>query len=217
MLSRTSEEQNKFYKANMTTAINNLFHPIFSQWLESGLAPESAIEGVAPEFASLLQVQAEEFTFDSLFHNAQMPDWTWNAIEFNEVFDGQFFFYLPTIWAESRQQGLNVAFGDTTSIRQSILLTKKSLWQTGISEFLQGVRVIAFAYYPLHKPNYNQWVVVTKDNETGAMWTFAVYSSGDYLVAVKADAATTFELNQQLTSLINSNPWYGWIESAKKQ
>ncbi|BCL39716.1 hypothetical protein [Nostoc sp. MS1] len=201
----------------MTTTINNLFHPIFLQWLESGITPESAIEGVAPEFANLLQVQAEQFTFDSLFHNDQMPDWAWNVIEFNEVFDGQFFFYLPITWSESRQQGLNVVFGDTKSIRQSIFLTKKSLWQPSISKFLQGVKVVAFAYYPLHKPNYDQWVFVTEDNETGTMWTFAVYSSGDYLVAVKADAPTTSELNQQLTSVINSNPWYGWIESATKQ
>lgn len=201
----------------MTTTIHNLVQTLLSQWLESDATPESPIEGVAPEFANSLAIRPEEFTFDSLFHNAEMPDWMWKAIEFNEVFDGQFFFYLPTAWSKTRQEKLNVIFGDTTATRQSILLTKKSFWQPHIINFLQEARVVAFAYYPLHTPHYHQWVFVTEDNDAGSMWTFGVYSSGDYLVIVKGDAPTISDLNHQLTSLINSNPWYGWIESAKVQ
>src|SRR5687768_15762405 len=104
----------------MTDSTHNLFQTLLLQWSESGSAPDAPIEAVSPEFASLLSLQPANFTFDALIHADDVPDWSWKAIEFDEVFDGHFFFYSPAGWTELKQQGPHATLGDASSTHQSI-------------------------------------------------------------------------------------------------
>jgi len=201
----------------MTNSIHHLFKDLLTQWLESGVVPRSSMEGIAPEFAQRMAIQPEEPLFDSLLHMSEVLGWKCQPVEFNDMFDGPLFFYVPTTWSEIRQNGPAATFGDTATTQQSLFLIQKSQWQPRMSRFFEESSVVAFAYNLLYPPHYYQWIFVVGTEETTPMWTFAAYSAGDWLVVVKGNASSASTLKEQLTSLINSNPWYGWIEAAKVQ
>lgn len=81
--------------------------------------------------------------------NDIQPGWAWCAVEFTTLFDGHFSFYLPTAWPEVRHDSQQIAaLGDAAGTRQIIPLTPKHFWREHLSEYLAGVTVIAFAFYP---------------------------------------------------------------------
>lgn len=201
----------------MTTDLHNLCRTLLSQWLETSAAPDAPVEGVTPEFGEALDVQPQAFTFDACFHQTPTPEWAWRSIEFSDIFDGQFFFYLPETWSVVAQAAQTAAFGVDGAARLALQLGRLSDWRPFARNWLDASRIIGFAYYPLHRPHYHHWLVVTGADEGRPRQVYAVYSSGDWLVATQGDAPTAADLNVNLTALINSNPWYGWIRAAKAQ
>lgn len=91
-------------------------------------------------------------------------------------------------------------------------------WQPRARSIREQNQVVAFAYYPLWRPHYHQWVFVTA-GAAAEVTAYGVYSSDDWLVVVEGDMPDRAppSLDDQLTALINSNPWYGWIQAAKAQ
>ena len=66
------------------------------------------------------------------------------------------------------------------------------------------------------RPHYHQWVFVTEAAGAVPVCTGA-YSAGDWMVVVQGEAEGPDALRQQLTALVNSNPWQGWITAARTQ
>ncbi len=205
----------------MKTSLHTLYQPIFCQWLEDDLAPDAPIEGITPEFALRMLVQSDLFTFDELIQSEPEVGWEWVGVAFDQVFDGQFFFYIPSEWTRQEAMGTRVVLGEKERDRQLVYPILKSLWADQIQTVLDRDHVLGFAYYPLFRPHYHQWVMVigteAEDTLTDPLTVYAIFSSGDWVVVAEATAATATELRDQLVTVINSNPWYGWLEAAKAQ
>ena len=203
----------------MPSQLHTLFQPLFGSWLQSGAAPAAAMEGVTPEFTGWLNdTRPDAFTFDALHHSTPSPGWAWQAIEFSDLFDGQFYFYLPADWSAMQRGPARAVLGAGPARRQSICLLPSADWQPQAGEVLANRRVTAFAYYPLWRPYYHQWVFVTA-GEAAEVTVHGVYSAGDWLVVVAGTVpgGAPSDLKEQLSALVNSNPWYGWIQAAKAQ
>lgn len=202
----------------MTTSLQNLFQALFLHWLQSETAPGDPIEGVTPEFAAWRGTQPDAFSFDSLIHRSQLPGWAWQTVEFSDIFDGQFFFYLPGCWSATQLAQASAAFDDAGTRQQSVTLLLRTSWQPQANAILEHDRVVAFAYYPLLRPHYHQWLFVTTSGGVEVK-AYGVFSAGDWLIVVEGavpDGAHP-ALDNQLAALVNSNPWYGWIEAARAQ
>lgn len=161
--------------------------------------------------------QPAEFTFDSLFQDNEVNGWTWRTFAFDELFEGDFFLYLPDSWADVRQRKNAANVLEGTTIRQSLLVLDKLNWSKSLNEFLEESNIIGFAYYPLYKPSYDQWIVCTQDEASGVDWIYGIYSAGDWVFIIKADAKDQQTFEKQLIAILNSNPWYGWLENAKQR
>lgn len=200
-----------------TSSLQNIFQPIFLRWLDEGLAPDAAVEGVTPVFAKRLGQPPADFTLEALFHTEWQPDWAWAAIDFNEIFGGQFYFYWPTTWSAFEQNTTTAAVGESGVLQQDIFLVQLHHWQPRIRKRLERQQILAFAYYPLFRPHYHQWLIVLSAEEANVFEISAAFASGEWLVVIESQAATAAELMRQLTALINANPWHGWIQAAKAQ
>lgn len=203
----------------MPTQLHDLFQSLFLSWLHSGAAPGAAVEGVTPEFTGRLgDTQPDTFTFDVLLHATRSLGWVWQAIEFGDIFDGQFFLYVPADWSDLQHGPAQAVLGADQARRQSVRLLPRANWQPPAAALLADRRVTAFAYYPLWRPYYHQWVFVTA-GEAAEVTAHGVYSSGDWLVVVEGEVpdGVPDSLNEHLTALVNSNPWYGWIQAAQAQ
>jgi hypothetical protein len=203
----------------MPSSLHTLFQSIFLAWLQSNTAPDAPIEGATPELTDWLGTQPKDFTFDAYQQLAEEPEWGWQAIEFSDMFDGQFFFYVPTAWAASMHSQVSATFEDAHAApQQAISLVSVSTWQAQAHELLTQQRVVAFTYYPLFQPYYHQWVFVTA-GDASSVQTYGVFSSGDWLIVAEGSApqGDAQALSHQLTVLVNSNPWYGWLQAAKRQ
>ena len=186
-------------------------------WSEDPAQLREAVEGINPALAQRFGKKAKTFSFDNYFHDDEVTDWLWRTCEFDEIFQGNFFLYLPKAWAEIRQRknAANVLEGQM--IRQSLLILDKEHWLQSLPEFLEESRIEGFAYYPLFKPDYDQWLICTRDETTDKDWLYGFYCAGDWVFITKADAKGNDVLETQLISLLNSNPWYGWLNHAKEQ
>jgi hypothetical protein len=201
----------------MPSSIHALFQTLISDWLARGRAPTSAMEGIAPGLARFLNTTPEEFSFDSLFQGGGEAGWEWKAVRFPEMFDGPFMMRLPAAWSDIRQKGADASVRDAVAARQSLHLVSKERWRSSMSSFLEGGDITGFAFYPLHPPYYLQWLFVVGDGSSGPAWAWSAYSAGDSILLVKGDAVDGPELKVHLASLVNSNPWHGWIEAARAQ
>ncbi len=205
----------------MKTSLHTLCQRIFCQWLDDDVAPDAPIEGITPEFATRMAVQPDLFSFDDLIQPTPESGWQWVAVEFDQVFDGQFFFYLPAGWSRQDALGTRVIVGEAERDRQLAYPILKSLWADQMRTVFERDHVLGFAYYPLFRPHYHQWVMViateAEDTMTDPLTVYAVFSAGDWVVVVEATAATAMELRDQLVAGINSNPWQGWLQAAKAQ
>lgn len=175
------------------------------------------LEGASITMAKRFGKQPAEFTFDSLFQDNEVSGWTWRTFAFDELFEGDFFLFLPEAWADVRQRKNAANVLEGAEIRQSLLVLDKLNWSKSLNEFLEDSNIIGFAYYPLYKPSYDQWVICTQEEASGVDWLYGIYSAGDWVFIIKADAKDQQMFELQLTSLLNSNPWYGWLENAKQR
>lgn len=201
----------------MTSSLHALFQTLFFGWLDTQVAPDAPVEGVTPDFAALLATEPASFSFDTLVHREPLPGWTWRAIEFGDIFDGRFFFYVPLAWSTLEQQGPWAWLSEGGARLQSIVVVHWSHWGPHVRGLVEQGRVLAFAYYPLYRPSYHQWIFALAGEDGPGATLHAAFSAGDWLVAVEGAAADGPEVARQLTALVNSNPWYGWIEAAKAQ
>lgn len=201
----------------MSSSIHDLFQRLLTGWFASGTVPASPIEGATPEFTNILQVDEKGFSFDSFIGRANPAEWTWKFVEFRQVFDGQFAFYVPASWALARQTGNGVLFAHGTQPQQSILLAQKAAYRPQFVQLLGTSHVLAFAYYPLLRPHFHQWLVVSRNAVPGQVRATAIFPASDWLVVVEGTASGEGGLKDQLTALVNSNPWHGWIQAAKRQ
>ncbi len=197
--------------------VHELFAKLINEWSVGDPSGESAIQSASPAFIERADSVSEEFTFDAYFHTGPVDGWSWKALEFSEAFQGAFTVYLPDKWADVRihRTTANVLEGD--KIRQSIFILDKASWVQTLPSFLEEFEVESFAHYCLLPPAFDQWIFTTRDKTREVDWLYAIYSAGDWLFVTKADANTPSLLFDQLTSILNSNPWFGWIQEAKKQ
>ncbi len=65
--------------------------------------------------------------------------------------------------------------------------------------------------------SYEQWVWVTGGEGEEPWWVWSINSSGDYLVVTKADAADAESLRAVLSCALQTSPWQGWLEAARRQ
>jgi hypothetical protein len=201
----------------MPSSLHNLFHTLLAGWLETGTAPDAPVEGVTLAFAGMLGAQPSEFTFDAHLHRAQEPGWAWRAITFGDIFEGAFSFYLPQEWSDVAQEGAWAWLSEGGVQQQAIVVVHESFWQPHVRGLVEQGEVLAFAYYPLLRPSYHQWVFALADESGQGATTYAAFSAGEWIVAVQAAAASGPALARQLTSLVNTSPWHGWIQAASAQ
>jgi hypothetical protein len=196
--------------------LQNAFETVFFGWLENGHRPPAeALEGITPVFGYLAGKLSAEFTFEAYFHTEPQAGWAWAATEFNEIFDGRFYFYWPSTWAVTEQKTAMAVTAEEGEPRQNIFLAQRHHWQPRIHEHLAQQQLLAFAYMPMLWPNYSHWLMVLSTKQPNTVAITSAFSSGEWLVVIESLAASADELNQQLTARLNSNPWYGWIQAAK--
>lgn len=171
---------------------------------------------MTPEFAALLGAQPADFTFDELAHAAPAPDWAWRTLEFPR-YDGPFAFYVPRAWNELSQKSAWAWLHEGGAQRQSIMLIDEELWKPYVRRMVASGRVLAFSYTALLRPIYHQWIFVLAHDESGGAVAHAAYSAGEWSVSIEGAPASGAELRRHLTALVNSNPWYGWIDAARAQ
>lgn len=200
------------------TSIDELFKKIFIPWaLGETLHDQNRVEAISPILANVFSVKPKQFTFDKYFHTERVQGWEWNKIIFADIFEGFFSFYFPTQWKDINCEKSAATVSENNVIHQSIFLMEKKKWALRLKGFFEKNSIIGFAYEPLFLPGYIQWLFITQQPGTSESWIWGVFSSGEWVVIVKGDASDKEMLEIQITSILNSNPWYGWIEAAKKQ
>ncbi len=192
------------------TTIHSYFQQMFEDWVANGRFPESTVEACTPAMASKLGVPSEKFTFDSFVHSSQTPEWTLKPIDFGSQLESALFIYLPTPWSEFEKLENAIQVSDNGAVRQTIYLLDKTTWRNDLSKFFQQGEVSAFVYYLIQPPAFHQWICCIEQDQR--VWVFAVYSTEDKILVTKADASDKGLLETQLISLINSNPWYGFVK-----
>lgn len=194
------------------TTVHTYFQQIFKDWVENGRFPDSTVEACTPTLAQKLGVPSEKFTFDNFVHSSQTPEWNLKPIDFGVQLEGSLYIYLPATWTGLEKLGNAVQVADGSFIRQTIYLLDKKKWQENLSDFFGQGEVSAFVYYLIQAPAYHQWICCVEQDQR--VWVYAFYSSEDKVLVTKADASDKGLLEIQLTSLINSNPWYGFVKPA---
>jgi len=200
-----------------SSSLQETLQPILLRWLEAGLAPEAALEGMTPAFASRLGQIPADFTFDAFFHTEPQARWAWATIEFREIFDGPFYFYWPMTWGILTQEAARAVVGESGAPQQNIFLAQKHHWRPRIQKQLERQQLLAIAYYPLLQPHYHSWLIVLRADEPNTFEFSTAFSSGEWLIVIESQATTVDAITQQLIALCNANPWYGWIQAAKAQ
>lgn len=191
-----------------TDAITDLFTDLFTAW-RTGSGPAQGVEGTHPELAALFSSTPLEFTFDRFPHREELPTWSWIGIDMPEVIDGTFRLYVPNAWFERQQQGpVAQLLTIDGRVRQSCLLTALDAPVMDLTGMTQRAQLLGFDYAPL-ADGFSRWVIVTRGAE--AYWCSGIYQAGDWALAIKADAQSVEELEEQLAALTTSQPWYEWM------
>lgn len=200
----------------MSNALSSIFPPVFRSWLEMGQAPEASSEGVSPEFTGWLGGSPTTITFDQ-FKTLPESGWGWRSIDFPEIFDGLFYFYLPVSWNNVALERAGGKFGDAQQFYIQLFLIPGEYYQAEAARILEAERLVAFMHRPQLQPSYHQWVYVTCDPDD-IVSVHSIYSAGEWYVAAKGQTHKSQKatLSDLLTFAVLSNPWSGWLEAAKK-
>ena len=194
------------------TTVANYFQQTLREWVVNGKFPETTVEACSPSLATKLGYTAETFTFDNYIHSSQTPEWSLRPLDFGPDLGGTLYIYLPTTWADLTKldNATQVLSGGLP--RQTLYLMDKPEWSGTLEAFFNQGQVGAFVYYLIQPPDFHQWICLME--EGNRVWLFAFYSAPGKLLITKADASDKASLELQLTSLINSNPWYGFVSTA---
>ncbi len=194
------------------TTVQSYFEQILRDWVDSGRFPDTTIEACAPALSAKLGASAERFSFDQYVHSSPTPDWNLKPLDYGDALPGTLYLYLPTKWSDFERVENATQVSDGKFTRQSIYLIDRNKWKGELGQFFGKGEVTGFVYYLIQPPDFHQWICCV---ETGnRVWLYAFYTSPEKLLITKADAADQTLLETQLTSLINSNPWYGFVKPA---
>ena len=193
------------------TTVQSYFQQILKDWVDNGRFPDTTIEACAPTLAAKLGAPAEHFSFDKYVHSAPTPDWNLKPLECGDL-TSSLFLYLPTKWSDFEKVENATQVSDRKFTRQSIYLIDRHTWKNELGQFFGQGEVTGFVYYLIQPPDFHQWICCVDNGNR--VWLYAFYTSPDKLLITKADAADQSLLEVQLTSLINSNPWYGFVKPA---
>ncbi len=193
------------------TTIHTYFQQIFEDWVDNGRFPEATVEACTPTLASKLGMPAEKFSFDSFVHSSQTPEWTLKPLDFGTDLEGSLFIYLPATWSGFEKLDNAIQVSDSGFVRQTIYLLDKNSWRESLPDFFKQGEVSAFVYYLIQPPNFHQWICCVEQDQR--VWVYGFYSTEDKLLVTKADASDKALLEIQLISLINSNPFYGFVKT----
>ncbi|MBX9938903.1 MAG: hypothetical protein K2Y32_06595 [Candidatus Obscuribacterales bacterium] len=192
--------------------VGNYFQQILRDWVVNGKFPETTVEACSPSLATKLGASTETFTFDNYIHSSQTPEWSLRPLDFGPDLGGTLYIYLPTTWAQLNKldNATQVLSGGLP--RQTLYLMDKPDWSKTLEQFLSQGEISAFVYYLIQPPEFHQWICCMESGNR--VWVFGFYTAPGKLLITKADATDKASLELQLTSLINSNPWYGFISTA---
>jgi hypothetical protein len=192
-----------------------VFSRALLKWLDSAEPDLPAQESCTSEFAALLGYEPRDFTFDLFFLPEVEKNWEWRHIVFPVFSRGFFCFCVPRAWNVTNQMEYLANIGTEEKVHQTIFLMNTARWDENMREFVKKENVVGFAYYPLFRNTYHKWLFAVFKN--GVYWLWHVSGTKEYVVLQKADGNDRESLTVQLISLLNSNPWLGWIEAAKKE
>jgi len=193
------------------TTVHSYFQQILRDWVENGRFPDTTVEACAPSLAMKLGMAQDKFTFDNFIHSSQTPDWCLRPLDYGNTLKGTLYLYLPTHWSDFQKVDNATQVTDGNAIRQTIYLLDKAEWQKNLPDFFRQGDVSGFVYYLISAPDFHQWICCVE--EPTKVWLFAFYTAEDKILITKADANDQSSLELQLTSLINSNPWYGFVRT----
>lgn len=193
------------------TTVGTYFQQLLRDWVVNNRFPETTVEACTPSLANKLGTTSESFTFDNYIHSSQTPDWSLRPLDFTRDVGGTLYLYLPTVWADMTKLANATQILSGGLPRQTLYLMDKPEWTDSLDKFFKQGEIGAFAYYLIQPPDFHQWICCMEDK--GRVWVFAFYSAPGKLLITKADAGDKESLELQLTSLINSNPWYGFVGS----
>ncbi|MBU6450851.1 MAG: hypothetical protein KGS72_03670 [Cyanobacteria bacterium REEB67] len=193
------------------TTVHSYFQQILRDWVENGRFPDTTVEACAPSLAMKLGLPQDKVTFDNFIHSSQTADWCLRPLDYGNTLKGTLYLYLPTKWSEFQKIENATQVTDGKFIRQTIYLLDKADWQKNLPDFFQQGDVSGFVYYLISAPAFHQWICCVE--EPTRVWLFAFYTAEDKVLITKADASDQASLELQLTSLINSNPWYGFVRT----
>lgn len=196
----------------MQTTVSSYFQQILRDWVVNGRFPETTVEACTPTLATKLGASADSFTFDNYIHSSQTPEWSLRPLDFGNDLGGTLYIYLPTTWADLQKHDNATQVISGGLPKQTIYLMEKPEWSQTLEQFFGQGEVGAFVYYLIQPPDFHQWICCME--EANRVWVFAFYSAPGKLLITKADASDKASLELQLTSLINSNPWYGFVSTA---
>lgn len=206
----------------MTSSIHNLFSELILPWAQSGAAPAQGMDGTTPEFLAWLEMEADEqgSPFDVLAR-VEKSQWHWCEVRF-DGFDGPFFFYAPRLWMRVEHHGRQALLGRPKMAGhplhrcQSIFLMPRADWAPALSRLLESHRVTAFYFEPL-APGYCQWLFATAPKAKNPPFLWSAWGAGDTVVVSQGEAWTPEQGRQQISSMLLSSPWQGWIEAGRAQ
>jgi hypothetical protein len=180
--------------------------------VETGSFPETTQEASLPSLGEKLGIGPEKFSFDNYIHSSQTAAWSLKPLSLPEEeqfnLDQPLFVYLPSTWTQLKKLDNACQIGDDNVQRQTVYVLSATDWKKSLIEFFSKYEVAGFVYYLIQPPKFHQFIAcLEEDNE---LWLFGFYTAGDKVLVTKANANDSQSLELQLTSLINSNPWYGY-------
>lgn len=191
-------------------AVHGVLAQLVLHWSETDVSPASPMEGASPQMTRILGVEPIDFTFDAFRLPTETAGWRSHVLELPGSAGRNWRLHLPVDWClkASGESTTANAIDAKGRVRQSIFLLPKERWREGVPEFLDRVTVEGFNFQGA--PGLEMWVFVTGGEPR---WVWGVFSGGKWVILIKGDAKTREELELQVISLINADPWQGWISA----
>ena len=200
------------------TTVNSYFQQLISDFVEKGIFPDTNVEASLPSLAAKINTPSDKFSFDNFIHSSQTPSWSLKPLNLPTKDSSRFgldapvFVYLPAQWQkiECLENACQIYDETGNTVKQTIYLIDKHKWKETLIQFFSQKQVCGFVYYLIQPRDFHQFICCIE--EGNRLWICGFYTAGDKILVTKADATDTRSLDLQLTSLINSNPWYGYTQ-----
>lgn len=194
--------------------IRSFAEDLVRQWLTEGVIPDDAVEASTPELRALLGAGLE-LSFDDFQHRHHVrPDWGFAQFMTPE-FPAPFELYLPVSWSieSAAEQGVATVVDQARVRRQVLQIAEASQFEDATDGALYGGELLGFEVGREYGP-FIHWRFVSRCDAGFDVWS--IFSAGDHALVSLAEADDVDGLRVQLTSSVNSIPWYHWIEAQKQ-